>query len=78
MSESPSPFPDEIEFYMRARDDLRVKEVVKQIITAFYKSYKTGHKGTDKQKAYLFASSQHKMLDWSLLDIFNSMTYGER
>jgi len=78
MGTSESPFPDEIEFLQRAVKDLRVREAVKLIVIGFYKSYKKGHKGVDKQKAYLNASSQHKILDWTLLDIFNKMTYGER
>lgn len=78
MSESLPPFPTVQEFQDAVDEDESVKKIFDSIAQAFYDSYKKGHEGVDKQKAYLFGTSRIRRLDMHLVDIFNSMTYSQR
>lgn len=78
MSTPLTPPPTQEEFYEFVSSRVEVISIFATIITAFHESYLKGHRGSDKQKAYLYSTSRIRILDMTLKDMFNSMTYGKR
>lgn len=73
-----SPEPSDAELLKAFSKKRTINQCLKDIKLLFINSYRSGHKGLDKQMAYVGTNKLLKRLDMYMVEVFNELTYGKR